>query len=328
MSAGIAAPRCRGIDAARWLLCFPVALLHSLPRPDIGHPPTSAILIAVVCRVAVPFFFVTSGYFAQAGNPLAVIKRLAPVYLAWLIIYSLADHQLAQLLHPGTWLTGGSAIHLWFIPALMIALIIVPNLVERAGLMVTGLLCLLSALGSLAFDAYRLILHLPVIGGTRLMIAAFLVYVGILFRRTGVTISPAVALLVFAMACAAAAGEELGIAYLSGAPLVSHAFVSATLVMGPALFLFARGIGRVPAAAADLGMISLGVYAAHLLFVRLFLSQFGPGGLMMQIAAGTAAVLAATALSILLSRTWARWLVQPARASRPPKVGEVTARLP
>lgn len=312
---GTATARLEGVDAARWLLCFPVAFLHSLPRPDVGHPPLLAALIGIACRGAVPFFFVASGYFARAGSPAEPVKRLGPAYAAWLILYSLADRRPGQLLHLHSWLTGGSAMHLWFSPALIVALAVVPNLVERLGAGRAAFLCLVSAGASLAFDGYRAVLHLPAIGGTRLMMAPLMVYVGVLFRRKGVSASPAVALIVFALACVIAAGEERAIAKLAGVPLVSHAYVLATLAMGPALFLWAKGVTRAPAWAARLGQISLGVYAAHLLFVRWFAAALREGGLAVDIAIGIAAVLAATLLSLILARMPAtRWLVAPGQA--------------
>jgi surface polysaccharide O-acyltransferase-like enzyme len=306
--------RLTGVDAARWLLCFPVAFLHSMPRPDSGAPPTVAVLIAIACRGAVPFFFVASGYFASSRHSLAPFKRLAPVYVAWLLIYSIADYNLWQLLRPGTWATGGTALHLWFLPALIVAVTAIPASVDHWGAKITGALCILAAGCGVSFDAYRLVIDMPVIGGTRLMTAPLLVYCGIMIRRIGLSVPPISALLVFAFACALAFGEEALIARLAHAPIVSHAAVAATFLMGPALFLCAKGIGQAPSWMSRLGAISLGVYAAHLLFVWLLLPAFGNGGVIQQIAIGIAAVLAATFTSMLLSHSAATsWLVEPQR---------------
>jgi surface polysaccharide O-acyltransferase-like enzyme len=108
-----------GIDSFRYILCFPVALLHSLPGMA-GHTTTIwATITACVCRGAVPFFFIASGYFMRtplSWRPEMLIRpigRLLPVYIAWFCVY--AGIQAVQARHIDGLtvhglLTGGHAV--------------------------------------------------------------------------------------------------------------------------------------------------------------------------------------------------------------------------
>lgn len=309
------ATRLSGVDAARWLLCFPVALLHSMVRPDVGQPATTVVLIAIACRGAVPFFFVASGYFVKFGSGLRQVKALAPVYVTWLIFYCLVNHDLGQLLQPKVWVTGGPAIHLWFIPALMVTLFIIPVIVERGGAVIAGLICTTIAACAVWFDGYRTILGLPIVGGTRLMMAPLLVYIGIILRRSDKSVAPMLAFSVFALAWMAALLEEMLIARVSGNPIVSHAITFSTFLMGPALFLCSRNIAAAPHWISQFGKISLGVYASHLAFVQLFSSFVGGPSILKMIGVGIAATGAATLLSIFFAKfALTRWLVEPRRS--------------
>jgi surface polysaccharide O-acyltransferase-like enzyme len=302
--------RLGSIDAARWLCCFAVAFLHSTPGLDVTSPSSIAVLISIACRGAVPFFFVTSGYFAKSGSQIRTIRRLAPVYISWLIIYSILANRIDQLQSFRTWATGGVAYHLWFIPTLMFTLIVVPNTVKYCGLVATGLLCTTLALCSLGFDAYRFLLIIPAIDGTRLMMAPLIVYIGIVIRRTEISLSPLVSLSIFMVAWVVAVSEETAIAHLSHSPLVSHANVTSTILMGPALFLCAKSLSRASIWLSALGKVTLGVYAAHLLFLQLIVTAVGSGGIPRQIAISIATVLCATIASLGLSRfKFTKWLV-------------------
>src|SRR5579871_5387502 len=102
------AARNQGVDAFRYLLAYLVVLLHSLPGNAVTADAVWPFWLSSICRAAVPFFFVASGYFLKPAPGLAAVlkplKRLLPVYAFWFAIYAIWDvlqGGLHQLPHPG-----------------------------------------------------------------------------------------------------------------------------------------------------------------------------------------------------------------------------------
>lgn len=102
----------------------------------------------IICRIAVPFFFISSAYFIRKGsakNPDYVkdyLKKLTKSYCLWSLIFipigldwihqnlSLAGYLLPLaliygLIHIGTY------YHLWYIPAMILAVYLVDKLLKR-----------------------------------------------------------------------------------------------------------------------------------------------------------------------------------------------------
>lgn len=292
-----------GIDAARYLLCFAVVLLHSLPRPDGGSPGLAQLLIAIFCRGAVPFFFITSGYLAhpKVGRPSArPLVRLLPVYVFWMLVYGLLSGP-GGIGHPNLHqlVTGGTAFHLWFIPALAVSLTLVPWLVANAGLGLALAVCGLCSLAALAFDAYHQFLPIPALGGTRALAAPGLVLIGIMLARLDVAPKVHLAIPAVLIAWGLCWAEETAIAALAHRPAMSHAMVASTYLLGTALFLSAlsASAGSLVRMVARLGRISLGVYASHLLFVMWLAARWGKMPLYHSFTIAILSMIAATLLS-------------------------------
>ena len=94
--------RIQSVDAIRVLAIVSVIVIHTAPfqtQPLLGEGELyAAIIINQVARFAVPFFFILSGYFwalkfsndSMVIQPtLKVIKRIALIFIAWSLIYSL-----------------------------------------------------------------------------------------------------------------------------------------------------------------------------------------------------------------------------------------------
>ena len=98
------------------------------------HPGQFGIFLDVIARWAVPFFFVVSGYLAAGTtrSPIAetkrVISRIGKPYLFWVCFYFIVLPKSPDPLSVKdilrVFLLGGPAIHLWFLPALGISLIL------------------------------------------------------------------------------------------------------------------------------------------------------------------------------------------------------------
>ena len=78
------------IDLMKFILCFLVVAIHSNPFNDIS-PMLNRLLLGIE-RLAVPLFFIASGFFLFKGGSLEkehvvkYLKRMGVLYLAWFVI--------------------------------------------------------------------------------------------------------------------------------------------------------------------------------------------------------------------------------------------------
>jgi surface polysaccharide O-acyltransferase-like enzyme len=167
-----------GIDLVRLLMAFAVVLLHALPKPvDTPGGAPWVILLATACRAAVPFFFVAAGYFMRPPSSLrwSVVQRpllrVVPAFLVWVALYHAASVVLGVPARAMRWtdlFSGGLAFHLWFLPALAAAMILVTAGIAVLGRRWTRVLCCVLAACALAVGSYHLLSGLrerPLIAG-------------------------------------------------------------------------------------------------------------------------------------------------------------------
>jgi surface polysaccharide O-acyltransferase-like enzyme len=280
-------PRNTAIDAMRYVLAFVVVLLHSLPSAQQAEYPSWAAFMSIFCRVSVPFFFITSGYFLKPGGRLELsvvfkpLQRLLPIYLFWMLAY-FVFLQLVPIQHwsfsPRDLISGGTAFHLWFLPALGFALVLVSGGIGLIGMRATGALCLALAIFGIFRGSYHDALHLS---GTAqrggLFIAPLFVYLGVLVKTQNWSLGrwavPAILVSYLLLIL-----EEWLIYRLSDAPTFSsHDFDVATYLVGLSCFLAIR---QIPASAvidriAWFGPLSLSVYAGHVAFLWMLAPLIG-----------------------------------------------------
>ena len=282
--------RIQGIDAGRFVMAFLVVTLHSLPRGVTG-----ASIIGMLCRCAVPFFLIASGYLQNppgrfAGEVLArPLWRLLPIYLFWMVVYyAVAGVSGIRPVHldVSDLVSGGTAFHLWFLPALGVALVLVPAGVLVVGRRTTGVACAALAAAAIAFSTYHDVLHLP--GSARrggLMVAPLLVFIGHWLARHRVSPALPVAAALAVSGFAVMLCEELWIGHRLGLPLDDHDFSIGTFAYGAGIFLFARALpaGSAAGRLASLGTFALGIYVTHVLFVWGLAAAF-PGATLPQVA--------------------------------------------
>lgn len=140
------------IDIAKYVSALLVVAIHTYPFWEVSET-FNTFFIAVVCRLAVPFFFVTSAFFffgkvrrenMDAENRLYIyLRRLLILYLVWTVLYipyTVWNYVSAGVtwLSPLAWLRdfflNGSYYHLWFLPALILGTCMVYRLWLKHGL--------------------------------------------------------------------------------------------------------------------------------------------------------------------------------------------------
>lgn len=142
------------VDIAKYISALLVVCIHTFPFIDINET-FNTYFIQTLCRLAVPFFFMISGYFLfgkirQNEDDRDVLKkyifRLLKIYAVWTVIYlpyTIYNYVQAQSGWMGIFsylrdlVLNGSYYHLWFLPALMTGTLIVYWLYRKKGLIFT-----------------------------------------------------------------------------------------------------------------------------------------------------------------------------------------------
>jgi surface polysaccharide O-acyltransferase-like enzyme len=151
----------QGFDTMRFFAIFAVICIHTSPYNFSAEKFHSNgfwalnFIIDKLCRFAVPYFFIVSGYFfgksLQKNPPVTVFKqyarRIFSIFAGWTVIYGIITQTTLESIfkngfpgyvkafltdtagfienHPILFLLQGSRLHLWFLPALIISLSII-----------------------------------------------------------------------------------------------------------------------------------------------------------------------------------------------------------
>jgi len=261
-----------GINAFRFALMFTVVMAHAwfLFGPTLQRNNPSYLLL-ITAQCSVPAFFIISGYFVRwrEADPFAVtrwaLRKLLTLYFLWIAIYALVTgligwgaayvfwagvengNGLLQLLRDVAF--GASIHHLWFLPALAIALSATSLSLRLLGHRWTWVLAGLLAAAGLLTGPYQVFFGLE--GHSiraQFLTAPALVMVGIHIAEIGAPRR----LLLFALATLAAYWLQvlddrwLATAASFGATKARPAVTLATIPFALFAFLLARSLPRTP----------------------------------------------------------------------------------
>jgi surface polysaccharide O-acyltransferase-like enzyme len=306
--------RIPSIESFRALAIFAVILWHSHFLSSLSQFAQGNFFVVLngylVWWVAVPYFFITAGYFFQRsvliqGNPAAQLRRyVAPlvwIFFVWMCIYIVTPPGwLAEVLHHGLWqpfytealknihlletqhiwlfMAGGRPVwHLWFLPALMFSLVIL-TLVDIGGVqrylmvLVVGLYVLIVA----EEGSSRNLLNAPVPLGLWI-IASSLVAIGgwLAGRREQFSVTMAWSLILGGYILALTEGAVMNIVLHSSTHAIrEHAFLGGILFsLGMFLLALAKPQLGQSTPFPFLGQLTLGIYVTHI-FVMYTISPF------------------------------------------------------
>ena len=171
------AERNRSIDIFRYICAIMVVAIHTSPFSDIDDR-LGYLFTEIIPRIAVPFFFVVSGYFYTKGLGakkkifLPYIKRLLKTYTLWSLVYFAIDfvqwgHQnikgfIVNCIY--SFFVIGSHYHFWFFPA-MFFVVCATTIVYKFGLqkLLLPVSIALYAIGCLGCSYYSLGTRIPVL---------------------------------------------------------------------------------------------------------------------------------------------------------------------
>jgi len=131
------------LDLLKGLGAVAVVLLHAPPLYHSSLPFLRATGWALreICQIAVPLFFLVSGYLAGRRNPglpggARTLRRIASLYIPWFLLYLSIDllqegrdvafqTVLRRFLGLGVDGASTSGYHLWFLPAMFWGMLVV-----------------------------------------------------------------------------------------------------------------------------------------------------------------------------------------------------------
>lgn len=319
-----------GIEYFRLAAAFLVVAIHCSPLTTYSET-ADFILTRAVARVAVPFFFMVTGFFVL-GRPEKLrrfLKRTALLYLACILLYlplNLYSGALSGLTPVGALrelLFEGTFYHLWYFPAVLLGAAIASLLMRtRAGLGIAAALYVLGLLG----DSYW-----GLISGVPWLSDVYEVIFGLAgYTRSGLFFAPLFLLLGARLRGSEASGKGeaagLGAALalvLCEALLLRHLGWQrhdSMYVFLPAVMYFLFSLLLAPRGEAPgwLSPFSMLVYVLHpwvIVLVRGAARQLGLWGLLVENSLGhyLAVCAGSAAAAAVLLLIWAR--LRPARPS-------------
>ncbi|ADZ83239.1 acyltransferase family protein [Cellulosilyticum lentocellum] len=158
-----------GIDLFKFAAALLVVAIHIDPLSSYSEY-SNYILCRVIARVAVPFFFIVSGYFFALKLSddkknkevlYAFIKKIGWLYLVASIMYLPLNIYKGDFTNPFTLLEGiksivfnGTFYHLWYLPALILGMSIVYGLKQKLSTRLVFIICIVLYIIGLFGDSY------------------------------------------------------------------------------------------------------------------------------------------------------------------------------
>ena len=269
---GTTTERIAGIDLFRLAAAFAVVSLHVHFRGGLGEG--AEVVIRLLCRWAVRFFFLVTGYFlerkaAARFRAAGSLRRLGVVFVTSSILFlpmdlvSLGLAGTVSYCVRGEFLLRGTHFHLWFLSSMGVGLLFVLlcDFVGWKGLLATG--AAVSAIAALIGGAY-LPLSESGLYLSRHFSSILFIYVGMLLFRHRPVMSYSLFLLVFGVVLQCV--EALTLHRLFQRDPINHQLSVGTVLFAVGMFGVSLNLktSSLSSVASNCGRaFSLGVYIVH-----------------------------------------------------------------
>ena len=262
-----------------------VIVLHLLPNNPLLLWGMNAwqLTVDTVCRCAVPFFFITSGYYYRENKGFmsrlkAIFVQLSPIYLFWSILYFIITYFITNQVYvrPLIILEGAGGFHLWFLPGLMFGLAIFTIGLRIGGWRMAAFISLILAIAGPVLLNYHTIFglfqypHLLTEIWRQLAAPAFIT-IGFLIRKLPRITSRAAATLCFLSFWVMIIERYYLTFYLSSGHAPSGDSLVSIFLFGPSVFLLSLSLNNstIVSRFSFLGSLSLSIYLCHLIYIWL-----------------------------------------------------------
>ncbi|GKU26443.1 acyltransferase family protein [Clostridium folliculivorans] len=153
------------VNIMRMVCAILVIVIHTSAFYSLGKIP-GAILSNVIARIAVPFFFITTGYFFydkynREGYVKKYVKRILIYYLGFSVAYTVFVFNYIKQRNSTIEITiknilfNGVSGALWYLPALIISILVVALLLKRNWIKALVILSILAYTLGLLGDSYN-----------------------------------------------------------------------------------------------------------------------------------------------------------------------------
>jgi surface polysaccharide O-acyltransferase-like enzyme len=257
--------RIPGIDTFRLCAVFSIIFLHV----EYGQLPESLVWnLRLLCRWAVPFFFITGGYFSESKGKdyYVIIKKLLIIFFISSLIYlpvSLIKYGPGYIFSFDViWL--GTYFHLWFISSMVFGYLVI-GLMERLRssllLPYISIFCLLYSLASDPYNVFKLSFPL---GGMYCLSIPFL-WIGMMIARSRKSLNAEYCLLLITAGLLLQIIEAMKLESFMGINPYDQQFLAGSIPLSIGMFMLSLRKIRIP---SDLIMkmgrkYPLGVYLYH-----------------------------------------------------------------
>lgn len=299
--------RIKSIESIRFVSIIFIIIIHV--SPYIKTIPGA--VLNQVARFAVPYFFIVSGYFfcdkitRKRNDPIKLMTtycaRLFYIYMFWYAIYAIwpliSPENYTNISANGllvefqSWkfqfienfkenilfftAAGGYGFHLWYLPSLGIAILLLSVSLWLNGLEVGFFISIILYVLALLITPYRescfgIKWNLdPRIGP---FFSSLFVFIGAMFSKYNVRLSLLYSSLIAATGLFVSLAEVLLINNLYDRAVVSNNYVIGTVFYGAGVFLVAISTNNIGEKLRinNLGGLSLGIYVLHVLVIRIY----------------------------------------------------------
>lgn len=282
-------------ELGRVIAILAVITIHSqlfLTYPLYNETAWLGNIVNQICRFAVPFFFILSGYLLQpkltstpVQTAIQYIKPLSIVWVVWSLIYLASPFNLSTFFtegylaeRQGYWgflgmtplnsLLEGGMVHLWYLPALMISVAIIA-IMQRLGLgvVLVPLGLVLFVYGVLAGSYAELTsIASPFYTRNGPFFSLLMLVIGFEIRRNNWHLSKRAALLLAIIGMSLHFAEAFWL-YQYGVDFRIHDLLFGTPIWGAGIFMFLLASPNLGNSAwvHKLAPYTLGIYVSHLL---------------------------------------------------------------
>jgi surface polysaccharide O-acyltransferase-like enzyme len=299
------APRLASIELMRVIAMLAVIIIHAglfMHNPLFNDQPIAGYLANQLGRFAVPFFFIVAGFLIQPKlhqHPLPTLRNyvrpLLTIWLAWSVITLLIPSNYRLLASVGyiaerseywqfLWQTPlnsllvGGLLHLWFLPALIIAVTLIACLEKLNALKALLPLAIILYLYGLLAGSYVILTELPSPFFTRNgpFLSLLMVTIGYFIRQYQYRLKLPLIILLFCIGLLGHLSEAYWLS-LHDVAFNTHDFLFFTPLWATAIFFLCLrfpNVGDIPLVHA-LSKHILGIYVAHLSIMIVFYNIVG-----------------------------------------------------